>query len=205
MTFDPNSHLITLKGKSYLPVQWRLVWLREQFPHGTISTEIVHLDLEKGLAVFKAHVEDGIGGIGEGHGSESRADFGDFLEKAETKALGRALAALGFGTQFASELEEGERIVDSPVERTRMIGTQGTGNHTTTTQKTARNGVQSRLNTIYVQARDTGKFTPRKGSEQADFLAWVRTLFPEQQIKTGADINEEMMRYLEEYLKDVVA
>ena len=38
-------------------------------------------------------------------------------EKAETKAVGRALAMLGYGTQFAPELDEGERIVDSPVER----------------------------------------------------------------------------------------
>jgi hypothetical protein len=35
--------------------------------------------------------------------------------KAETKAVGRALAMLGYGTQFAPEMDEGERIVDSPV------------------------------------------------------------------------------------------
>jgi hypothetical protein len=32
-------------------------------------------------------------------------------------AIGRALAALGYGTQFAPELDEQHRIVDSPVER----------------------------------------------------------------------------------------
>jgi hypothetical protein len=53
-----------------------------------------------------------------GHGSESKRDFGDFIEKAETKAVGRALAMLGYGTQFtAAEFDEGERIVDSPVDR----------------------------------------------------------------------------------------
>jgi hypothetical protein len=30
--------------------------------------------------------------------------------------VGRALAMLGYGTQFAPELDEGDRIVDSPVE-----------------------------------------------------------------------------------------
>ena len=50
-----------------------------------------------------------------GYGSESVKDFGDYLEKAETKAVGRALAMLGYGTQFAPELDEGDRIVDSPV------------------------------------------------------------------------------------------
>ncbi|HEU5370329.1 MAG TPA: hypothetical protein VFU69_17785, partial [Ktedonobacterales bacterium] len=38
-------------------------------------------------------------------------------EKAATKALGRALAGLSFGTQFAPELDEKQRVVDSPVER----------------------------------------------------------------------------------------
>ena len=40
-------------------------------------------------------------------------------EKAETKAVGRALAMLGYGTQFAAdELDEGERIADTPIDRT---------------------------------------------------------------------------------------
>jgi len=43
---------------------------------------------------------------------------GDYIEKAETKALGRALAALGFGTQFCPDFEFGARegrVVDAPV------------------------------------------------------------------------------------------
>jgi hypothetical protein len=47
--------------------------------------------------------------------------FGDYLEKAETGAYGRALGALGYGTQFAPEFDEvvdgveNPRIVDAPV------------------------------------------------------------------------------------------
>lgn len=55
-----------------------------------------------------------------GHGSETPRDFSDYIEKAETKAIGRALAALGYGTQFVeSELEgkQGPRPVDSPAQR----------------------------------------------------------------------------------------
>jgi hypothetical protein len=37
--------------------------------------------------------------------------------KASTKSLGRALLALGYGTAFASEMDEGARVVDSPVVR----------------------------------------------------------------------------------------
>ena len=46
--------------------------------------------------------------------SETMSDFRDYFEKAETKAIGRALAMLGYGTQFAPELDEAERVVDTP-------------------------------------------------------------------------------------------
>ncbi len=51
-----------------------------------------------------------------------RVSFSDYIEKAETGAIGRALAALGYGTQFAPEFNEEHRIVDSPVERTTTPG-----------------------------------------------------------------------------------
>lgn len=142
--FNPNEHLIQLKSrdgsKDYLPVQWRLVWFRNECPNGTIETELVHLDLDKeteeeafawnsekrrsekviktarGIAIFRATVKDGKGGVATGTKMEKAASFPDFLEKAETGSIGRALAALGYGTQFAPELNEAHRIVDSPVE-----------------------------------------------------------------------------------------
>jgi hypothetical protein len=76
-----------------------------------------------GFAVFRAIAKDGKGGVGTGTKSEKAASFPDFIEKAETGAIGRALAALGFGTQFAPELDEQHRIVDSPVARTSSAGT----------------------------------------------------------------------------------
>lgn len=144
--FNPNEHLIQIKSnqsvRDYLPVQWRLVWFRSLCPEGTIETEIIHLDLDrdteeevfvwnnerqrsekvvkhaKGLVVFKATVHDGKGGVATGTKMEKAASFNDWLEKAETGAIGRALAALGYGTQFTGdELDEAHRIVDSPVSR----------------------------------------------------------------------------------------
>ena len=148
--FNPNDHVIQLKSRDglrdYLPVQWRLVWFREQCPNGSIETEMLHLDLDReteeemdvwneekqvneksashasGFAVFRAVAKDGKGGVGTGTKSEKAASFPDFIEKAETGAIGRALAALGFGTQFAPELDEQHRIVDSPVARTSSPG-----------------------------------------------------------------------------------
>lgn len=115
MAFNPNDHLIDLKGKSYLQVMWRLVWFREDHPLWTIKTTLHQLDMEKAHAVFVAEIYDEKQNLlSTGYGSESARDFKDFIEKAETKAVGRALAMLGYGTQFAPELEEGERIVDSP-------------------------------------------------------------------------------------------
>src|SRR5262249_27662737 len=70
---------------------------------------------------------DVCGRVATGEGSETRADFSEYYEKAATKALGRALAGLSFGTQFAPELDEKQRIVDSPVERSGRGAPSGTG------------------------------------------------------------------------------
>lgn len=118
--FNPNEHMMSLKGKDYLQVAWRLVWFRDEDngkPEYGLDTEL--LEHGEDWAVFRARITDSTGRvISTGHGSESKKDFPDYLEKAETKAVGRALAMLGYGTQFAAgELDEGERIVDAPVDR----------------------------------------------------------------------------------------
>lgn len=115
--FNPKEHLMDLKGKAYLQVMWRLVWFREEHPMWNIDTKLEHYDPQGNHAIFSAKIYDENGiQKSAGYGSESIKDFKDFIEKAETKAIGRALAMLGYGTQFAPELDEGERIVDSPVE-----------------------------------------------------------------------------------------
>lgn len=128
MSFDPNVHMMDLKGKAYLPVSARLVWFREQKPNWAISTELLKLNLgdtpQTQFALFKATILDENGLIkATAHGSETKVDFNDFIEKAEAKATGRALAYLGYGTQFAPDLDAGpERPVDSPIERTPSSG-----------------------------------------------------------------------------------
>jgi len=119
-TFDPTKHLRELRGKggtaAYLDVKWRLVWLRTEYPHAT--TLVDHVEISPDIAIFKATVSIPDRGSATDYGSETPRDFGDYIEKAATKALGRALAQLGFGTQFVGfELDENTRIVDSPVER----------------------------------------------------------------------------------------
>lgn len=106
--------LMNLKGKDYLPVQERLIWFREERPLWSIETQGVNVT--DSSAVFRAEVKDEAGRVvSTGHKSETKSGFADFMEKAETGSVGRALAMLGYGTQFcADELDEGERIVDSP-------------------------------------------------------------------------------------------
>lgn len=167
-TFNPNEHIIQLKSRQgaqdYLPVQWRLVWFRSLCPNGTIETELVHLDLDKeteeetfvwnnekrrsekvvktakGLAIFRATVTDGKGGKATGTKMEKAASFGDYIEKSETGAIGRALAALGYGTQFAPEFSEAHRIVDSPVDRTPNLAESGAGYSTNGSNGNGNNG-----------------------------------------------------------------
>ena len=122
--YDPNQHLMSLKGKAYLDVQNRMIWfLRDQrdlIARGlatcshVVRTELVEQDRQAGFAQFKTYVRDVLGNEATMYGSETMRDFGDYAEKASTKSLGRALAMLGYGTQFAAEMDEGERVVDSP-------------------------------------------------------------------------------------------
>lgn len=125
--FDPNQHLMQLKGRDYLNVQSRLLWfIRDQralivaglaqVPY-VVRSELVEMDREHGWAHFKTYVRDVLGNEVTMYGSEAAKDFPDFAEKASTKSLGRALLALGYGTAFAPEMDEGDRVVDSPVDR----------------------------------------------------------------------------------------
>ncbi len=101
--FEASKYLSNLNGRDYLEVKWRLLWLRTEHSDAVVDTELVKH--ESGLALFRARVSVPEGGTATGWGSETADDFGDYIEKAETKALGRALAALGFGTQFCEDFD----------------------------------------------------------------------------------------------------
>lgn len=120
-TFDPAKYLTDVRGKQYLEVKWRLVWLRELHPDADVETELLRFDSEH--CVVRARIEIPGGGAASGLGSETMSDWKDYAEKAETKAIGRALAALGFGTQFCTDHDFGAtegKVVDSPVERSQQ-------------------------------------------------------------------------------------
>lgn len=108
--------ILSLRGKDYLEVKFRLVWFREEHPDWSIETEI--LSATENSAYARATIKDEQGRIiATSHKFETKQGFPDFIEKAETGSIGRALALIGYGTQFcADELDEGDRIVDAPIE-----------------------------------------------------------------------------------------
>ncbi len=118
---SPQQHLVQLEEDQYLPVQWRLVWFHQATgPRaGYVTVEVEH-DRFVGFAHFLTIAWDGqgeswrslkvqgveiavCGRVATGEGSESQSQFPDYYEAAATKALGRALEGLGFGTPFATE------------------------------------------------------------------------------------------------------
>lgn len=125
--FNPADFTRTLSAEDgtvsqYLDVKYRLLWFRLHRPNGRIESEIVHLDDKSAVVCCKLY-EDKNSGDGE-YLSKAYAQrfltqekFGDrYLETAETAAIGRALAAAGYGTQFcdAGDMLSGI-IVDAPV------------------------------------------------------------------------------------------
>lgn len=103
-----------IKGKDYLNVAQRLVWFREEKPNYGIETML--LEQNENFCLARAVIRDDKGTIlSTAHKTETPQGFPDFIEKAETGAIGRALALIGYGTQFcADELDEGLRLADSP-------------------------------------------------------------------------------------------
>jgi len=106
--------LLDLRGKDYLQVAHRIVWFREERPLWRIQTEVYFTDEQR--SIVRASIFDEHGNImAQGTKSETVKGFADHIEKAETGSIGRALALCGFGTQFAPEFDEGERLADSPL------------------------------------------------------------------------------------------
>ena len=134
--FNPNEHMRVFERRQrqldgsyktvkvdYLDVKWRIVWFRTEHPNGSIATRLMS-DPGVSPAVIQATVTLENGVTATGFGQCGQDDWSDWLEKAETRAIGRALALLGYGTQFCEEFDE--IISDSPVEspRGRTNGSQ---------------------------------------------------------------------------------
>ncbi len=183
MAFNPSEHLRSLKGQQYLDVKWRLVWLSEECPHYRISTELIKYVPEEKMWIFKARVDifDDNGQLiksAEGTGQETEKDFPSGpCEKAETKALGRALAHIGFGTQFATEIDEGDRVVDSPVNRSSPAS--GRSSDKTTTKQSDAKSLLTEVNALFESDPDAASKLPKPAlqmthEELTKTLTWLQ-------------------------------
>lgn len=106
--------LMDVRGKPYLQVAHRLVWFRKEKPLWSIKTDI-HTLVDKAV-IMKAEILDDTGRIiAVAHKKETQVGFADYIEKAETGAIGRALAMCGYGTQYEPNMDEGDRLADAPV------------------------------------------------------------------------------------------
>ena len=100
----------------YLPVAPRIAWFRRDHPDWSIVTKEVRT--AKKAVVMKAIIKDSEGRIiATARKKETEIGFPDYIEKAETGAVGRALAMCGYGTLQAPEFDEGERLADAPTSR----------------------------------------------------------------------------------------
>ena len=108
-------------GKMYLPAAYRIVWFRDELGDDWgIRTSLVEGGHQAGFATIHAEILNPAGRvIASGHKTEAKSDFpAGWVEKAESGAVARALALMGFGTQFTPELDDdGRRPADSPQSR----------------------------------------------------------------------------------------
>lgn len=111
--------LVNLKGRSYLQVAHRIQWFNEACPRFSINTQTLEVTPDMSVVRAQVAVLSEAGDVLKSATATKREDskgFKDHLEKAETGAVGRALAMLGYGTQFAmADLDEGERLADAPL------------------------------------------------------------------------------------------
>ncbi len=104
-----NAGVVKIHGREYQTVAYRVQTFREQNPNWTIQTELVHRDDD--FVVMKAFISDAEGRvIGTGYAEENRLSSQinrtSALENCETSAIGRALAACGWGgTEYATANE----------------------------------------------------------------------------------------------------
>ena len=135
--FDPNKYMLKLpKTKKlvgdngqvrwektetdYLPVAARIAWFRKDHPYWSIITRVEKWG-DKAI-VMKAVIKDMQGSvIATARKKETEIGFPDYIEKAETGAIGRALAMCGYGTLQAPEFDEQDRLADAPVEKTKTV------------------------------------------------------------------------------------
>lgn len=126
--FNPaefTRHLSNEDGSTslYLDVKYRLLWFRLHRPQGKITSDIVSVDERSAVVTCKLYADKG--DPADQYLAKSSAQrfatnekYGDrYLEIAETAAIGRVLAACGYGTQFCGATDMlSDIMADAPID-----------------------------------------------------------------------------------------
>lgn len=133
--FEPKDYLREEKTEDgvsfYLDTKYRLLWFRLMYPQGKLVK--IPKALNKEYATFEVRVYTDkndadenflANGFASRYKDDANEKFGlNFVESAETAALGRALKDAGFGTQFCDiALPNDQTIVDAGVHISFDIG-----------------------------------------------------------------------------------
>lgn len=139
--------IIDIRGKQYQTVALRVQMFRDKCPEHGLSTEVVERDAD--CVVVRAMIVSPDGRIlATGHAEEyrksSQINRTSALENAETSAIGRALAAFGFGgTEFATANE-----VQNAIHQQEQAG-RGDAARSEVSPPTAKQPKHSALKTAY--------------------------------------------------------
>ena len=130
-SFNPKSHLRKIESENgtsyYLDTKYRIVWFRNVFPFGKVHKILKELTEDSATFEVRVYVDRNdssenfiANGFATRRKDETNAEFGmNFIESAETAALGRALKDAGFGTQSCGmdieDLESDPQMVDAGV------------------------------------------------------------------------------------------
>lgn len=134
----------------YLDVKYRILWFRCCHPTGKIDTDILRVDEKSAVVCCKLYNDrndspDQYIAKATAQRFASEEKYGDrYLETAETAAMGRALAAAGYGTQFCGAADTfGNDIVDAPLDFTMMEDTEEIGDVVSSVQHETKSLLQS--------------------------------------------------------------
>jgi hypothetical protein len=109
--FQPERYLEQRNGLPYLPLKWRLAWLRTEQPQAIVTTRLVSHTND--TTIFKAQIRlpDGARATGWGVRQNPYADTPnsqtslEYITEAENQALARALAVLGYGMEYVNDFD----------------------------------------------------------------------------------------------------